>query len=93
MSIRDHEFKIELLQRCSSSREIYESLDSQVQEYYHECNDDSYAIDNEPYCAQWYIERHVALLSELHEYTRLVKIDAHIPEHLQYITEFWKDIE
>lgn len=83
------ERKIELLKSCSNSREIYESLDSIVQQYYHECDDDSFAVDDEPYCAPWDIERHVELLSNLREYTECVKNDQDIPDHLTYINDFW----
>lgn len=82
--------KIELLKQCSNSREIYESLDSVVSEYYDECNDDSLAVDGEPYCGPWEIERHIELLSDLREYTKCVNDDQDIPDHLTYINEFWK---
>ena len=88
---RDHEYKIELLRRCSSSREIYQSLSNQIDEYDQHCNDDSYAVDDEPYCAPWYIERHVELLNDLRQYTELVKYDDNIPEHLLYLVNFYKD--
>lgn len=93
MNDRNMQYKVELLERCESSREIYDSLDSQVSNWYHECNDDSYAVDDEPYCGPWYIDRHLELLSDLREYTELVKDGEDIPEHLTYITPFWKDVE
>lgn len=87
---RDLEYKIELLKECSNSREIYQSLDDVVSQYYHECNDDSLAVDDEPYCGPWYIERHIELLSDLREYTECVRNDQDIPENLTYINDFWK---
>lgn len=89
---RDIEYKIELLKECKTSREIYQSLDDVVSQYYHECNDDNLAVTDEPYCGPWYIDRHIALLSDLREYTELMRYDrVEIPERLTYITEFWRD--
>jgi len=81
--------KIDILKRCKTSREVYESLSSEIEQWHWETNDDDLTIDDEPYCIGWEIEVHTQLLSDLKEYTSIVKVDGDIPEELQYITQFW----
>lgn len=82
------EYKIELLTKHSTSRELHEVLEAASQEYYWECNDDSLFVDDTPHGAGWVIECVLSLLNDLAQYKRLWRCDETIPDDLAYITPF-----
>lgn len=82
------ENKIELLQACNDSFDIFRSLDDQVSEYRASCNTGTFAVYDEPYCGPWYIECHIDLLSDLQRYTECVRYDKEMPEDLLYLVNY-----
>lgn len=81
-------YKIELMQQCSDSYDIFLSLDSEVRAFADFCNKGSFAVDDEPYCGPWFIECHIGLLSDLNSYTECVKRDKEIPQDLLYLVNY-----
>ena len=84
------EEKVEILERCDSSREIYKEMESAVEQWYWECNENTLQVTGQPWGAVYEVELCAELLDDLREYTELSRTDSDIPERLDYITSFWK---
>lgn len=85
--------KIELLSKHKTSRELYKVLEESAEQYYWVANDDSLAVDDEPYGVGYTIEAVMSLLNDLAQYTRLARCDDTIPDDLAYITPFIEEAE
>lgn len=81
--------KIRILEQNYSAQGIYDSLESEMQNLYHECSSNSFKVHNMPTDVQWEVDIHLELLDELSDFTYRVRTDADIPEHLEYITPHW----
>lgn len=95
MTIADRfiEEKVQLLRDHDNSRAIYQLLESTVEQYYWECNDDSIVVDDDPWGAGYQIELLTSLISDLAMYHRLARADEAIPDYIAYITPFYEDAE
>ncbi len=80
--------KIELLQKHSTSRELYKVLEQAAEQFYWETNDDSLFVDDTPHGAGYEIETVLSLLNDLAQYKRLWRCDSDIPDDIAYITPF-----
>lgn len=86
------ESKIDILERCDNSAEVYQSLCTEIDQWRNEVNTDSYEVYDEPYNNGWEVDMHLELLNELREYSEIAKHDGDIPDHLEYITPFWNKV-
>lgn len=84
--------KIEILQRCDNSAEVYQSLSTEIDQWRNEVNRITYEVYDQPYGVAWEVDCHMELLDDLREYTEIVKSDGDIPDHLEYITPFWNKV-
>lgn len=84
--------KVEILNRCDCSRDVYEELNSAVELWYWECDTDTFKVSGEPWGAARDVEMCTELLSDLREYTEMVRCDSDIPDRLDYITPFWNKV-
>jgi hypothetical protein len=82
------QYKIDLLEQHSTSRELYQVLAKATEEFHWVTNDDSLFVDDTPLGAGHEIETIVSLLSDLAQYNQLARCDATIPDDLAYITPF-----
>mgnify|MGYP000659181961 CR=1 FL=1 len=87
------EYKTELLSKHNNSRDLYKLLEAATEQYYWVANDDSLAVDDEPYGTGYTIEAVLSLFNDLAQYTRLARCDETIPDNLAYITPFFEETE
>jgi len=83
------EEKVEILERCDNSRDIYKEMESAMEQWYWECDTDSLKVSGQPWGAIYQVELCLELLDDLREYTEMVRCDSNIPDRLDYITSFW----
>jgi hypothetical protein len=81
-------YKIELLEKHSTSRELYKVLEAATEQYYWETDDNSLLVDDVPHGAGYIIESVLSLLNDLATYKRMYRCDETIPDDLAYITPF-----
>jgi hypothetical protein len=82
--------KIDILERCNSSDEIYRELDSAISQYAYETSRHSFEVRDTPYGIYWEVVTILELLDDLREYTEIIEDDQDIPERLTYINDFWE---
>jgi hypothetical protein len=87
------EQKTKIIKRASCSRDIAQEISSAVDNYYWECESDTFAVADVPYGIENEIENLLAVLSDLAKYTRSQRSDDEVSEDIAYIAEFWKDEE
>lgn len=84
--------KIEMLQRCNNSRDIFDELESATEQYRYESSKSDFRVFGMPFGSHYEIDTCISLLHDLYQYTDLVKTDSEIPDELSYITPYWNKV-
>jgi len=87
------EQKSEIIQRATCARDIAKELIEAANQYYWECESDTFSVADVPYGIESEIETLLAVLSDLAKYTESMRSDDKVSEDIAYIAEFWEDEE
>ncbi len=85
--------KSEIIQRATCSRDIAKELIEAANQYYWECDSETFSVADVPYGIESEIETLLAVLSDLAKYSESMRSDDEVSEDIAYIAEFWKDEE
>ena len=84
--------KIDVLENCNSSQDIYRELYSAVSQYAHEVSRNTFEVRETPYGIFREVEVLLDLLDDLREYTECINDEQDIPNRLTYINDFWAKV-
>jgi hypothetical protein len=87
------EQKSEIIQRATCARDIAKELIEAANQYYWECESDTFSVADVPYGIESEIETLLAVLSDLAKYTESMRSDEKVSEDIAYIADFWEDEE
>ncbi len=87
------EKKTEIIQRANCATDIAKELIDAANQFYWECESDTFAVAEVPEEIKHEIETLLAVLSDLAQYTESMRSDDEVSEDIAYIAEFWEDEE